>query len=92
MLAGRSAGRVARLEAALDVALAVRLDARAVDFPTLDLRLDRFEITVSPPHPQGALQEASKQLGADPAPIRDRIRQWQGGAGQFLVSATLWVC
>jgi hypothetical protein len=52
MHAGRSDNRVSRLDAALDVALAGRLDVRAVDFRTLDFRLDRFEITVSPPHPQ----------------------------------------
>jgi hypothetical protein len=44
------------LDAALDVALAGRLDARAdfrtLDFRTLDFRLNRFEITVSPPHPR----------------------------------------
>src|SRR5262249_25945130 len=63
MLAGRSDNRIARLEAALDVAVADRLDARAVDFRALDFRLDRFEITVSPPHRHGALQEASKAAG-----------------------------
>src|SRR5215831_325757 len=68
MLAGRSDNRGARLEAALDVAVADRLDARAVDFRTLDFRtldfrLDRFEITVSPPHRHGALPEASKAAG-----------------------------
>jgi hypothetical protein len=65
MLEGRSDNRVARLEAPLEVSLAVRLDV-PVDFRYLDFRLDRFEITVSPPHPT-ALQQASKHLGADPA-------------------------
>ena len=97
MLAGRSANRVSRLEATLDVALAGRLDARAVDFRTLDLRtldfrMDRFEITVSPPHPQ----VLCKKLASSCAPIqrfgRDRVRQSQGGEGRFVVSATLWVC
>ena len=51
MLEGRSANRVARLEAPLELSLARRLSVRAVDFRYLDFGLDRFEITVSPPSP-----------------------------------------
>jgi hypothetical protein len=51
MLEGRSANRVARLEAPLELSLARRLSVRAVDFRYLDFGLDRFEITVSPPYP-----------------------------------------
>ena len=86
MLAGRSDNRVARLEAALDFALAGRLVARAADLRTLDFRVDRFEITVSPPHPQGAWQEASKQLGADPAPwmrLRPPMAERKGAGTWF---------
>jgi hypothetical protein len=49
MLEGRSASRVARLEDPLEASLAARLDVLTVDFPSLDFRLDRFVITVSPP-------------------------------------------
>jgi hypothetical protein len=51
MLDGRSAGRVGRLEGPLEVSLPARLDVLTVDFPSLDFRLDRFVITVSPPPP-----------------------------------------
>jgi hypothetical protein len=51
MLDGRSDGRAARLEATLEVSLARRLDIPRVDFLRLVFRFDRFEITVSPPHP-----------------------------------------
>src|SRR5215468_8339387 len=79
MLAGRSDDPGARSEAALDVALADRSDARTTDFRTVDFRLDRFEITVSPPHRQGAWPEASKQPGTDPAPW---MRARSAGAGR----------
>jgi hypothetical protein len=92
MLAGRSANRVFRLEAALDVAMAGRLGPRAVDFRTLEFRLDRFEITVSPPH----LRVFCKKLASRWAPIQrpgcDRVRQSQAERGWFEVSATLSGC
>jgi hypothetical protein len=37
------------LEDPLEASLAARLDVPTVDFPSLDFRLDRFVITVSPP-------------------------------------------
>jgi hypothetical protein len=48
---GRSGRRVARLEAPLGVFFAGCLDVPTADFLYLDFRFDRFEITVSPPHP-----------------------------------------
>jgi soluble lytic murein transglycosylase len=81
MLAGRFDKRVARLEAPLDVALAGGLDTRAVDFRTLDFRLDRFEITVSPPHPQVLCKKLASSRTSIQRLRWDRVRQSQGGAG-----------
>src|SRR5215471_3094626 len=52
MFKGRSESRCARLEVRLGVSLAARLGVRTVDFRSLDCRLDRLEITISPPHPR----------------------------------------
>jgi hypothetical protein len=55
MLEGRSDGRVARLAGPLEGSFAGRLDVPTVDFRYLDLRFNRFELTVSPPHPHSTL-------------------------------------
>jgi hypothetical protein len=67
MLEGRFDNRVARFKAPLGVSLVGRLEVPTVGFRYLEFRLDRFEITVSPPYPSPALQESSKHLSADPA-------------------------